>query len=320
MKFLLCNQDENNFKGGDSVQLRGWMEALKSLGHEAEYSCRTNPVTAGFDYALLHHLNFGWTLCQARTVRKTMKYSVMCIYYHDLWIIKRSEMQEICDGAEYLFCLSEKEAEELVRDLGIKYKEKIKIVPNGVDVSLFNPKQRDTTKKAKNAYTHYDIISASRFGGSKGHHYLVNALKKLSDEGLKLRVQFVGQVDDNAYLSKLRNDMAETIHKYEFVLNAKNEEMPIYYKSSDILAFCSISERNSLVVLEAAACGCKIINSVYNRGKWQLPESIIVNPEDDEEVIKAIKTCLKDFYFQKNNVPSWKEIVATYFLPLVCSQ
>ena len=79
------------------------------------------------------------------------------------------------------------------------------------------------------------------------------------------------------------------------------------YRQSKVYVCSSLSERQSLGVLEAKACGCNIVDSIHNRGADLLPSSIVVDPEDSEALKKAIRNQLLSVN-EPDFVPSWEDV------------
>lgn len=148
-------------------------------------------------------------------------------------------------------------------------KTKIKVISNGVDTNTFIPQKTKNAKKT--------ILFVGRFSKEKGLKTLVKAaeivLQKKKDVFFTL-VGFPGGIKrydfstDLIYLIQKKN-----IQKHFNVVNflpPKSKKLISYYQKSSVFVIPSYFETQSLVTLEAMACGLPIIAS--NTGA--LPELV----------------------------------------------
>lgn len=94
----------------------------------------------------------------------------------------------------------------------------------------------------------------------KGQHQLVEAAKKLKDEGICFDISFVGSGDAD-YIKVLEEKVNEyklnnSIHFFGRVNNLEE-----WYKNTDIVVVCSRSEAFGRVTVEAQLAGCIVIGA-----------------------------------------------------------
>lgn len=125
-------------------------------------------------------------------------------------------------------------------------KEKLNLLPFGVDVKKFTPQ-----KEKKNG--EFVVAFVGQVGFRKGVPYLLDAWKKLGLRGAKLYL--VGGEEEVAYdyLRPFKSD--PTIEFTGFQPSLK------YFQKADIFVFPSIEEGSALVNYEAMACGLPVITT-----------------------------------------------------------
>lgn len=286
MKVLYFNRPFDKWLGGDAVQVQETMTAMKRAGIECIFD---SGAKCSLDVDLVHvfHLNFPFCVeMYERLISERKPYVISAIFFPQEYGVNRNMMRKYAKYAKKIICLSNKEKQELVNYLEID-PSGIEVIPNGVDKSIFNK---------ENTHVEDYVIGIGRLNGMKGALYLINACHKL---GFKLR-----------YVSSNEDDPKEVMLKpliNEYYLNISKEEVANLLKTSRVFAHLSLSDRQALVCLEAAACGLPVVDTIYNRGNDLLPSSIIVDPNNETEVKDAI---LKAWNAPRNddNVPSWDDV------------
>lgn len=151
--------------------------------------------------------------------------------------------------ADKVITVSKKTMNDLV-DMGVK-KEKIVVIPNGVDLAQFKPYPKIGHKK-------FIISHVSRISPEKAQHFTINAVKKLPERIRKnIELHIIGYVSDKLYYNNLeRKDWIK------YYTNVSEEELPRLISDGDLTVFPTImSEGFGLVVLESMACKVPILAS-----------------------------------------------------------
>jgi glycosyltransferase involved in cell wall biosynthesis len=136
--------------------------------------------------------------------------------------------------------------------------EKLKILPRGIDTTVFTPAKRDPGfwEQYGKKPEELGLLYVGRISKEKNIDVAVEAFRKLYGEGLPVRLLIVG---DGPYLRELRQTVPEAC--FTGYLTA---ELATAYASSDIFVFPSTTDTFGNVVLEAKAAGLPCI--VSNRG------------------------------------------------------
>ena len=298
MRILIQNRTyKGSHFGGDQVQTEAYVQALRELGHIADYSpVMFNVPMQNYDVAWVMHINFGWTMNQINSIRSQGKpYYLFAIYYPTIIETSISQMRDMLLGSVFTFCLSNAERNEMIRNLSLteKEQEKVKIIPNGVDKSIFFPKN-----EVQKEY----LMTAGRYEGGKGH---LRVIEIASD--LNVPVLTCGTKNDMNYFNQCAN--------YPFdkkrLLGLLNPlELADAYRKAKVYVCASGSERNNLCLLEAAACGCQLVSTTGNRGnEWYGDKLITCNADDREDMKNAVYKSWNSNIMFTDTVKDWKDVV-----------
>ena len=205
--------------------------------------------------------------------------------------------------ADLLIAVSEAQKEELATLYNIK-SEKVHVVYNGVEVSIFKP-QKDTQhlKKKLGLEDRRVILSVGHFVLRKGIPYLLEAMPKILREVPNAFLLCVGGTPKWLGTRLYWKYLQEMIEKKGLRAHVKlmgqipHQELPYYYSLSDIFAFPSLYEAFAKVILEAMACETPVIASRVGG----LPEAIehnvngiLVSPKNVNQLAHAIVEVLQD--------------------------
>jgi len=164
---------------------------------------------------------------------------------------------------------------------------KVTILRNGVDLKLFQPRDRQATRK-RLGLTGPTLISVGLLIERKGHHLIVEAMASLP--GYTLLIAGEGPERGN-----LERRIAELgLQDRVRLLGARpHDELPELYGAADALILASSREGWANVLLEAMACGTPAIGSPI----WGNPEvigkpeaGILMTERSAKGVIDAVKT------------------------------
>jgi glycosyltransferase involved in cell wall biosynthesis len=286
MRVLFANRDPKKWVGGDALQVERTMEALNRLGIETEFTSRGDNPLDKYDLVHIFHINFYWTKeMYENCISKNKPYVISAIFFPQVFDVPKHEMFKFAVNAKKIICLSEKEKDEMISLLGVA-PDKFVVIPNGVDKNIF--------KKGKEKRDGF-VLSVGRLGEPmKGADLGLEACKKA-----RLKYVYVGESKDTDHAKELKTQLEH----YEYL---SPQELASLYRRASVYLCPSLSERQSLAVLEAAACGCPIVDSIHNRGNTLLPSSIITDPQDIDQTSKALKDQLNKI--NNDKVPSWDDV------------
>jgi teichuronic acid biosynthesis glycosyltransferase TuaC len=141
-------------------------------------------------------------------------------------------------------------------ELGIDA-EKVAVIRNGVDRSIFYPREQAAARHRLGlAIESRIIITVGALVPLKGIDRLIDAIKLLSNERIKLYV--IGEGPERAALEAqiAKNNLADRVL---LIGSRPQEELAEWYSAADLFCLASSREGCPNVVIEAMACGTPVI-------------------------------------------------------------
>jgi len=164
--------------------------------------------------------------------------------------------------ADLMVASTGEEREQLVALYGAD-RDRIEIVPPGVDHAVFVPGDRAQARRSLGlGHVERLLLFVGRIQPLKGAALAVRALAELDDPRTMLLV--VGGPsgpDGEAELDRLHGLVAELglSAQVRFVPPQPHDELAVYYQAADVCLVPSRTESFGLVALEAAACGTPVV-------------------------------------------------------------
>jgi phosphatidylinositol alpha-mannosyltransferase len=184
-----------------------------------------------------------------------------------------------------------------VSKVALKYFEKFKkpkiVIPNGVDLETFNPKNKKIDKLLDGKI---NLLFVGRIEERKGLIYLLKAflILKRKYQNLRLIVAGEGPEKENCKKFVRENNLKDVVF-----LGSVEKELPSLYATCDIFCAPSIfGESFGLVILEAMASGKPVVGFA-NEGykelmKGKKGEKFLAKPKDFKELARKIEILIKD--------------------------
>jgi glycosyltransferase involved in cell wall biosynthesis len=132
-------------------------------------------------------------------------------------------------------------------------KEKIELIPHGVDTDRFHPCEEQHAAVSDDKTT---LLFVGRLGARKGLDLALRSLAQVDDDNLEFVIAGTGRHED--YLSKLVDQFGLS-EQVRFLGYVPESELSLLYSSADVFVLPSKYEGFGLVVLEAMSCGTPVI-------------------------------------------------------------
>lgn len=188
--------------------------------------------------------------------------------------------------ADLVVCLTSSDSAE-VSSFGVPT-QKIRIVPNGVDIEFFAPSiDKDN----------FLIVWVGRFVSEKGIEYLLRAAKLVLATNKNARFLLVGYGPRKASLQKLAIDLRLPSDRLVFAPKMNRKEIAGILSKCGVFVFPSVKEGMPVALLEAMASGSAIVASDIPGVKDLVQDSyngLLVQPKDFSAIANAIITLLND--------------------------
>lgn len=192
------------------------------------------------------------------------------------------------------------------------YRDKIKIVPVGVDIERFKP--GDT--KAEDTIFFLSLLD--EFHRYKGLEYLLDAMKLVKKEipRVKLKVGGTGKLLEYYKRKAASMDLGENV---EFPGYVPNENTPWCYRNCNLFVLPSISasqEGFGIVLLEALASGRPVVTTEIAGVAEDIKKhkaGIVVKPMDTKALADAIIRVMQDKKGAERMGTNGRELVETKY-------
>jgi len=202
--------------------------------------------------------------------------------------IRGIERKALASAAHII--VTTQEMAEYVIEISPAAATKIAVIPNFVDVDLFQP--APATKR-------YDLVYIGRLSSEKNLAAVLQAVKELQLSiaivgGRNLSIHSTAQDDDEE--EKLKRDFGTLDGRIHWLGRLRNEELPAIMNQSRAFVLCSFIEGQPRVLIEAMACGMPIIGSNVRgiRSAIQHKVTGYLCDTDTENIAAAIRTVLSN--------------------------
>ena len=300
-----------------------------------------------FDLVHMHHLGYLAPISSFAALRKKIK-SVPAIFtihglYHDPYLVKNPEdpfseniqrkvqtsfslapwkifnwFVHLPLGADKITALTEWEKIETAK-LGIR-KDKIEVIPNGVNLEKYKKRKKDYFKKL--GLDGNILLFVGQPAKRKGWQYFLQAMPRMLKEFPDVKAVFIGYRQ-----SQELEDMCEKLgirDAVRFLGFLPEEEKIQALQSADAFVFPTLYEGFGIVFLEAMACGLPIITT-HVAGNSEIVEhkknGLLVMPKDSAAISDAVIELLTNKQLRsrirKNDLEKvkgydWKHVAKSY--------
>lgn len=214
--------------------------------------------------------------------------------------------------SDYLITISEASKKDILTEF-IYDKNKIFVVPNGVDFDLYNkPIEGEKLKEISEKYQLPNKFVVY-LGGIRKHKNVDNLIRAyaLLSEAIRKEVSLV-ITQGNEELKKLAVTLRVEKQVF-FTPYIAEEDKPAVYKLASAMAFISSYEGFGLPIIEAMAAGTPVITSNVS----SMPEvagnaAVLVDPFRIEQTTAAIERIILDEPFSKELIASGYENAKKY--------
>lgn len=160
-----------------------------------------------------------------------------------------------------------REQKQVVQKLFALQSDKVHVVGVGYNQSVFL--KRDVKKPSKK-----QIVFAGKVTEKKGIFSLLRAVEKLPYSKNELVIKIAGGIGDEEEFEEIRKLANKSRYEIDFLGLLNQQELANVFCESNVFVLPSFYEGLPLVVLEAMACGCKVVCSDISGVKEWLSENV----------------------------------------------
>ncbi len=196
------------------------------------------------------------------------------------------------------------------------YSRHIDVVPNGIDLEVFEGLPRKEAIRQRLRFNNNDkvILFVGTLRPVKGVKYLIQAMNVIAQKEPKTRLMLVGNGEERDYLRGLVKELK--LERYvTLVGKVPNEKVPEYMVASDVFVLPSLSEGFPLTILEAMASGLPIVASKVGG----LPEIVedgqngfLVEPRKPGQIAEKVLLLLKNEGLRQRMIVNNRKKVQQY--------
>jgi len=212
--------------------------------------------------------------------------------------------------------------------------DKVKVVPNPVDLSVFTGEGGHAVRKRYNiAPEDKVLVFVGRLGQEKNLENLFKVFMKIREQVPRSRLLVVGEGPDE---ENLRVKARDYCSDGEILFSGRVEfhEIPPYYAASDLYVMPSTTEVNPLALLEAMASRLPIVavaahgaSDTVSHGKdgFLVPEDspefvtcavdLLNNPERQKEFGVNARESARQYHYRevaKTTLDTYRDLIAAY--------
>lgn len=177
---------------------------------------------------------------------------------------------------------------DYVVDAGIVKSDIVGVFPNGYRKERFYPRNKTESRKKFNFPENAFIVGmVGSFDERKGVLRLQEAVDRIS----------------NVYFACAgRGEQNPSSEKCLWAKPVNNDELPYFYSALDAFVLPTQNEGCCNAIVEAIACGCPIISSnrTFNADICDRTNSLLVNPDNVDEIRNAILRIKEDSIFRQS--------------------
>lgn len=176
-------------------------------------------------------------------------------------------------------------------------RERGHVVPNGVDTTVFHPRDRNTTRAQLGLGPGRLVVGVGRLNSEKSFDLALRALAAL-DPSLTARLVVVGDGEERASLEALAAELG-IAQRVDFVGAKSTEDVAAYMAAADVFVFPTQREEAAPMVLpQAMATGAPVIASAIG-GITEVIEAsdrygVLIQPGDLDALTRELDALLRD--------------------------
>src|SRR5688572_23268863 len=158
-------------------------------------------------------------------------------------------IRRVWRGAERTIAKSQREIEMIH---AVDHHVNCLLIPNGVDIERFKPVHAEPNDGP------LKVLCVGRLIERKGQHHLIEAVKRLADEGVDVKLDLVG-TGDAREANEAQAARLGLSDRVRFLGYVPREEIALHYAAAHVFVLPSYNEGMSVALLEAMASGLAVL-------------------------------------------------------------
>lgn len=212
------------------------------------------------DLVICHHLYLVTSIA-----REVLPECRVCGFCHNTDLrqmkkipLEREYIRTQIPKLDAVYALHEEQKKEIMEIYPVE-ETKITVVGSGYNASVFHRLSQLEVSEEKNDKHLYRIIYVGKIAEKKGVESLVRSLQYLHMNTDELEVDLVGGTGNHEEYQRILRLAEESRYPVHLLGRLSQADLVASYNRSDLFVLPSYSEGLPLTIIEAMACGCKVI-------------------------------------------------------------
>lgn len=212
------------------------------------------------DLVLCHHLYLVTSIA-----REVLPDCRVCGFCHNTDLrqmkkipLEREYIRTQIPKLDAVYALHEEQKQEIMEIYPV-VEEKITVVGSGYNASEFRRISQPEIMEEQSEKQPYRIIYVGKIAEKKGVESLVRSLRYLHMDTDELEVNLVGGAGNQEEYQRIKKLAEESRYPVHLLGRLSQDDLVTAYNKSDLFVLASYSEGLPLTIIEAMACGCKVI-------------------------------------------------------------
>jgi glycosyltransferase involved in cell wall biosynthesis len=228
-------------------------------------------------------------------LRDTAHRKILFVHNELLRTYSRIEAARVLDHADRIICVSPWLAESTASRLPSRFADRIRVVPNGVDIDRFAPNRGDAEPRGGPLR----VLFVGRTIELKGPEVLLRAVTLLDRDDVEVRIVgshgFARGFPLTPYELRLREIAARSRSRVSFEPFVDREALPQVFGGADVLVVPSVrSEASGLTAGEGMASGLAVVASGIGGLPGVVGDAGVTVPPGDSGALAAVIAELVD--------------------------
>ena len=229
--------------------------------------------------------------------------------------------EETAKNATIIVTISNYSLEKIQKYYAIE-QSKVRIVPNGVDIEKFKPRDPQAIRQKLGLGNEPCVLFVGSLILRKGLPFLVEAAKKVVKDQADTKFLIVGE-------GPLRNQLSDSLEtaklsgSFKFIGNLKDDMLPAIYNCADVFVLPSIQEGQGIVLLEAQASGKPVVAfdiGGVNEAVQNNETGLLVKRGNIEALADALLKLLTDKTLREKMGSNGRKFVSENYTWDICAQ
>lgn len=221
----------------------------------------------------------------------------------------------VLKNAQKITVVSQFLKNEILNTIDSTLKDKISILPMGVDFKLFEKGKYSKNLKIKYHINGPFLLYVGRLSPEKGVKFLILAMKTIIKKFNNAKLIIVGDGSLKKDLVNLTKEL-DLNKNIIFTGQIPKSELPKFYATADVFIGPSLREGLGLTFIESIVCDCPVIGTKVGGIPDIIEDNktgLLVQPKNPNEIANAVIKILKNTQLKQNFIKNAKNKIKKYY-------